>query len=31
VLGAWYEQGSYLSVERGSYALRSLPRERTGG
>ena len=31
VLGAWYEQGSYLSVERGSYTLRSLPRERTGG
>jgi UDP-2,3-diacylglucosamine hydrolase len=26
VLGAWYEQGSYLSCERGSYALRSLPR-----
>jgi len=31
VLGAWYEQGSYLSCERGSYALRSLPRERAGG
>jgi UDP-2,3-diacylglucosamine hydrolase len=26
VLGAWYEQGSYLSYERGSYDLRSLPR-----
>ena len=26
VLGAWYEQGSYLSCERGSYTLRSLPR-----
>jgi UDP-2,3-diacylglucosamine hydrolase len=26
VLGAWYEQGSYLSVERGSYELRELPR-----
>ena len=28
VLGAWYEQGSYLSCERGRYELRSLPRER---
>jgi UDP-2,3-diacylglucosamine hydrolase len=26
VLGAWYEQGSYLSFERGSYDLRTLPR-----
>jgi UDP-2,3-diacylglucosamine hydrolase len=26
VLGAWYEQGSYLSCERGAYELRSLPR-----
>ncbi len=26
VLGAWYEQGSYLSYERGSYELRALPR-----
>ena len=26
VLGAWYEQGSYLSYERGTYDLRSLPR-----
>jgi UDP-2,3-diacylglucosamine hydrolase len=26
VLGAWYEQGSYLSCERGSFELRSLPR-----
>ena len=26
VLGAWYEQGSYLSYERGGYELRSLPR-----
>ena len=26
VLGAWYEQGSYLSYERGSYELRVLPR-----
>jgi UDP-2,3-diacylglucosamine hydrolase len=26
VLGAWYEQGSYLSYERGSYQLRALPR-----
>jgi UDP-2,3-diacylglucosamine hydrolase len=26
VLGAWYEQGSYLSYERGTYELRSLPR-----
>jgi UDP-2,3-diacylglucosamine hydrolase len=26
VLGAWYEQGSYLSCERGEYQLRELPR-----
>jgi UDP-2,3-diacylglucosamine hydrolase len=26
VLGAWYEQGSYLSCERGRYELCSLPR-----
>ncbi len=26
VLGAWYEQGSYLSVESGDYELRTLPR-----
>ena len=26
VLGAWYEQGSYLRFERGSYELRELPR-----
>jgi UDP-2,3-diacylglucosamine hydrolase len=26
VLGAWYEQGSYLSYERGKYELRELPR-----
>lgn len=26
VLGAWYEQGSYLSCERGSFQLRTLPR-----
>jgi len=26
VLGAWYEQGSYLSYQRGSYELRALPR-----
>lgn len=26
VLGAWYEQGSYLSCEGGRYELRSLPR-----
>lgn len=26
VLGAWYEQGSYLVYESGRYALRSLPR-----
>jgi UDP-2,3-diacylglucosamine hydrolase len=26
VLGAWYEQGSYLRCERGSYELRALPR-----
>ncbi len=26
VLGAWYEQGSYLAYESGRYELRSLPR-----
>jgi UDP-2,3-diacylglucosamine hydrolase len=26
VLGAWYEQGSYLSYDRGHYELRELPR-----
>jgi UDP-2,3-diacylglucosamine hydrolase len=26
VLGAWYEQGSYLRYERGRYELRALPR-----
>ena len=26
VLGAWYEQGSYLVYENGRYELRSLPR-----
>lgn len=26
VLGAWYEQGSYLEYENGRYALRTLPR-----
>jgi UDP-2,3-diacylglucosamine hydrolase len=26
VLGAWYEQGSYLSCEGGEYRLRELPR-----
>lgn len=26
VLGAWYEQGSYLDYENGRYELRSLPR-----
>jgi UDP-2,3-diacylglucosamine hydrolase len=26
VLGAWYEQGSYLKLERGAYQLRELPR-----
>jgi len=26
VLGAWYEQGSYLRCDRGSYELRELPR-----
>jgi UDP-2,3-diacylglucosamine hydrolase len=26
VLGAWYEQGSYLVREAGSYSLRTLPR-----
>jgi UDP-2,3-diacylglucosamine hydrolase len=26
VLGAWYEQGSYLSYESGRYELRELPR-----
>ena len=27
VLGAWYEQGSYLTCERGHYELRELARE----
>jgi len=26
VLGAWYEQGSYLRYEAGGYELRELPR-----
>jgi UDP-2,3-diacylglucosamine hydrolase len=26
VLGAWYEQGSYIQYEKGRYELRSLPR-----
>jgi UDP-2,3-diacylglucosamine hydrolase len=26
VLGAWYEQGSYIAYENGRYDLRSLPR-----
>ena len=26
VLGAWYEQGSYLRCEAGSYQLLELPR-----
>jgi len=26
VLGAWYEQGSYIHYDRGRYELRSLPR-----
>ena len=26
VLGAWYEEGSYLSCERGRFELRALPR-----
>jgi UDP-2,3-diacylglucosamine hydrolase len=26
VLGAWYEQGSFLRYERGRYELRALPR-----
>jgi len=26
VLGAWYEQGSYLSYEHDRYELRELPR-----
>ncbi|HEX4647636.1 MAG TPA: UDP-2,3-diacylglucosamine diphosphatase [Steroidobacteraceae bacterium] len=26
VLGAWYEQGSYLACEQGKYELRALPR-----
>jgi UDP-2,3-diacylglucosamine hydrolase len=29
VLGAWYEQGSYLSCDRGSYQLHQLPRQST--
>ena len=27
VLGAWYEQGSYLAAEAGHYQLRTLPRQ----
>jgi UDP-2,3-diacylglucosamine hydrolase len=27
VLGAWYEQGSYLTYEKGRYELRELPRQ----
>ncbi len=27
VLGAWYEQGSFLRYERGQYELRTLPRD----
>jgi UDP-2,3-diacylglucosamine hydrolase len=27
VLGAWYEQGSYLAYENGRYELRELPRQ----
>ncbi|HTW37355.1 MAG TPA: UDP-2,3-diacylglucosamine diphosphatase [Steroidobacteraceae bacterium] len=30
VLGAWYEQGSYLHYEAGKYALRELPRAARG-
>jgi UDP-2,3-diacylglucosamine hydrolase len=30
VLGAWYEQGSYLRYERGQYQLCSLPRPAVG-
>jgi UDP-2,3-diacylglucosamine hydrolase len=30
VLGAWYEQGSYLYYERGDYELRQLPRTHDG-
>jgi UDP-2,3-diacylglucosamine hydrolase len=26
VLGAWYEQGSYLTCEQGKYELHALPR-----
>jgi UDP-2,3-diacylglucosamine hydrolase len=26
VLGAWYEQGSFLRYQRGRYELRTLPR-----
>ena len=29
VLGAWYEEGSYLSYENGRYDLRELPRSRS--
>ena len=29
VLGAWYEQGSYLVYENGRYELRELPRPPT--
>jgi UDP-2,3-diacylglucosamine hydrolase len=31
VLGAWYEQGSYLVYERGRYELRELIRDGSGG
>jgi UDP-2,3-diacylglucosamine hydrolase len=30
VLGAWYEQGSYLWYEKGAYELRTLPRYGNG-
>jgi len=30
VLGAWYEQGSYLRCEHGDYELRALPRAQSG-
>jgi hypothetical protein len=26
VLGAWYEEGSYIVYENGKYDLRTLPR-----
>lgn len=31
VLGAWYEEGSYLSYESGKYDLRQMPRGRPSG